>query len=221
MVPSSDFKTKEGHDGIRCSAKANDGHLYPLKNSLIFIHKPVIYIKNKDIKYVEFSRVDMHRNSNWRSFDIEIARISSETDQSQKINFVGIDKEDYQLLVDYLKARGIKMKIYDNVTNQHMSMEDFNQGEFAQDEGPKKSSNRRAAPEESKGLPDNYDSDEEDDDFDADAQEEGEDSGDESAEEGSDDEDMDEVSDSEIKELKKEQKKQQEKGLGRGQRRKK
>lgn len=94
VISSNDFKTKEGHDGIRCSAKANDGHLFPLKNSLIFIHKPVIYIRNKDIKYVEFSRVDIHRNSNWRSFDIEIARIDGAAD-SGKVNFVGIDKEEY------------------------------------------------------------------------------------------------------------------------------
>jgi len=102
VIPSDDFKTKENHDGIRCSAKANDGHLYPLKNSLIFIHKPVIYIRNKDIKYVEFSRVDLHRNSNWRSFDIEISRIESSTSESGKVNFVGLDKEEYELMVQYL-----------------------------------------------------------------------------------------------------------------------
>ena len=133
VIPSDDFKTKEGHDGIRCSAKANDGHLYPLKNSLIFIHKPVIYVRNKDIKYIEFSRVELYRNSNWRSFDIEIVRVAGEQ-ESTKINLIGIDKDEYQLLVEHLRTKNIKMKIYDNVTNEHMAMEDF-----MQEEVPKKS----------------------------------------------------------------------------------
>jgi len=215
IVPSNDFKTKEGHDGIRCSAKANDGHLYPLKNSLIFIHKPVFYIKNKEIKYVEFSRVDMHRNNNWRSFDIEIARISSEG-ESSKISFVGIDKEEYGLIVQYLKTRNIKMKIFDNVTNQHLSMEEFMHGEVKEQARP--SSNRRhASGQEAQALPDDYDSDEDDDSFDA--EKGGEDGEDESQDEsGEDDQDMDAVSESEMKELKKEAKKQE--GMGKGQRKK-
>jgi hypothetical protein len=28
-----------------------------LKSSLIFIQKPILYIKHKDIKYIEFSRI--------------------------------------------------------------------------------------------------------------------------------------------------------------------
>ena len=30
---------------LKCSIKANEGMLFPLKSSLIFVHKPVIHIK--------------------------------------------------------------------------------------------------------------------------------------------------------------------------------
>jgi len=167
---------------------------------------------NKDIKYIEFSRVELYRNSNWRSFDIEIVRVAGEQ-ESTKINLIGIDKDEYQLLVEHLRTKNIKMKIYDNVTNEHMAMEDF-----MQEEVPKKS-RREINDEAVKELPDNYDSEEEDDDFNAGPQEEGEDDDEESEEEGSD-EQMEEMSDGEKKEVKKENKKQQE-NLGKGQRLKK
>lgn len=53
LIPG-DFRSAKGEDAIKCSVKASDGHLYPLKSSLIFIHKPVIYIKHSEIKFVEF-----------------------------------------------------------------------------------------------------------------------------------------------------------------------
>ena len=56
LIPG-DFRTNKGEEALKCSVKASDGHLYPLKSSLIFIHKPVIYIKLSEIKFVEFSRI--------------------------------------------------------------------------------------------------------------------------------------------------------------------
>lgn len=56
LIPS-EFKSSKKDDAIKCSVKASDGYLYPLKTSVIFIHKPVIYLKHSEIKYVEFSRV--------------------------------------------------------------------------------------------------------------------------------------------------------------------
>lgn len=56
LIPG-DFRTNKEEEALKCSVKASDGHLYPLKSSLIFIHKPVIYIKLSEIKFVEFSRI--------------------------------------------------------------------------------------------------------------------------------------------------------------------
>lgn len=43
---------------VRCSIKANEGLLYPLAKSFIFIHKPTIIIKFEDILQVEFRRYE-------------------------------------------------------------------------------------------------------------------------------------------------------------------
>jgi hypothetical protein len=86
-----------------------------------------MFIKKSEIKYVEFSRVDLNRSSNWRSFDIEIVRMK----EDQKLSFLGIDKDEYQILVNYFRAKEIKMRIFDNVTHEHMEMEDVQGGAFA------------------------------------------------------------------------------------------
>jgi structure-specific recognition protein 1 len=56
LIPG-DFRSHKNNNALKCSVKASDGYLYPLKNSLIFIHKPVIFIKLQEIKFVELSRV--------------------------------------------------------------------------------------------------------------------------------------------------------------------
>ena len=56
LIPG-DFRSSKEDEAIKCSVKASDGYLYPLKSSLIFIHKPVHYIKFSEIKYIEFQRL--------------------------------------------------------------------------------------------------------------------------------------------------------------------
>lgn len=56
IVPSG-FSSHKNEKALKCSIKANEGLLFPLKKSLIFIHKPVSYIKISDISYIELSRV--------------------------------------------------------------------------------------------------------------------------------------------------------------------
>lgn len=56
IVTPGDFRSAMDMNAmaIRCSVKVSEGYLYPLKSSLIFIQKPIIYIKHKDIMYIEF-----------------------------------------------------------------------------------------------------------------------------------------------------------------------
>ena len=59
VITPGDFRSAlDGKSqAIRCSVKVSEGYLYPLKSSLIFIQKPIIYIKHKEVMYVEFQRV--------------------------------------------------------------------------------------------------------------------------------------------------------------------
>ena len=56
IVPDG-FKAHKGAAAIKCSAKAQDGYLFPLTKSLLFIHKPVSYTEHKDISHIELARI--------------------------------------------------------------------------------------------------------------------------------------------------------------------
>ena len=79
LIPG-DFRSAKGEESIKCSVKAYDGFIYPLKSSLIFIHKPVVYIKLSEIKFVEFSRLGQIGGSSVpsRSFDMIITKMKDD-----------------------------------------------------------------------------------------------------------------------------------------------
>lgn len=62
FIPKQFVSARDAHC-IRCSIKANDGLLYPLAKSFIFINKPTVIIKFEDIDYVEFKRYEPTANS--------------------------------------------------------------------------------------------------------------------------------------------------------------
>jgi structure-specific recognition protein 1 len=57
FVPKHFISSRESN-AIKCSLKANDGLLYPLAKSFIFIHKPTVIIKFEDVESIEFQRYD-------------------------------------------------------------------------------------------------------------------------------------------------------------------
>jgi structure-specific recognition protein 1 len=119
LIPG-EFKSSKGDEAIKCSVKASDGFLYPLKSSLIFINKPITYIKLSEIKYVEFSRIGSGGMPSSRSFDLTVAKLTDNIN----ITFAGIDKDEYKNLSAYLKDKNIKMRSVDVETNQHIEMSD-------------------------------------------------------------------------------------------------
>jgi structure-specific recognition protein 1 len=156
LIPG-DFRSAKGEEAIKCSVKASDGYLYPLKSSLIFIHKPVIYIKLSEIKYVEFSRIAQIGGSSLpsRSFDMTFTKLKDDG----QFTFAGIDKEEQKNLTNYLKSKNVKMRTVDVETNQHIDLSD----DEYDDEESKDS--RKLDRGGKGGNNDEYDSEEEDEDF--------------------------------------------------------
>jgi len=192
LIPG-EFKSSKGDEAIKCSVKASDGFLYPLKSSLIFINKPITYIKLSEIKYVEFSRIGSAGMPSSRSFDLTVAKL---TDNST-ITFSGIDKDEYKNLSAYLKDKNIKMRSVDVETNQHIEMSDAGADEDDEDdsEQPRKGASKKALPRAGKqqqvAAMDDDDSDEDDESFKDEGSNDG--SGDEEGgEEEGEDEDADE-----------------------------
>mgnify|MGYP003691653829 CR=1 FL=1 len=102
IVPSG-FKSEKDTDAVKCSSRAQDGYLYPLLKSFLFVHKPVAYIRHDEITYLEFNRISEFAAAG-RSFDITIVTKKS------SFSFTGISKGEYKPLVEYLRTKNIKVR---------------------------------------------------------------------------------------------------------------
>ena len=103
IIPGN-FKSKNESSAIKCSVKANEGHLYPLQKSFIFISKPVIYVKFDEIRYIEFARISEESVSTNRSFDLNICT------KNGNFQFTGVDREEYQIFLEFLQKKKITVR---------------------------------------------------------------------------------------------------------------
>jgi structure-specific recognition protein 1 len=106
VVIPGNFRSSRGGSCIRCSLKASEGYIYPLERGLIFIHKPVVYINLDDISHVEFSRVS-ESSAQQRTFDLTIKK------RNEEIQFLGVEKNELDLLTKYFANKKIKIKSND------------------------------------------------------------------------------------------------------------
>ena len=109
IIVPGEFQSKRGTKAIKCSVRAAEGYLYPLRSSVVFIHKPILYIRHSELKSVEFSRVGQGTTGVSRSFDITLTKLRDDT----QVTFLSIDKEEQKILMDYFKQSGIKTRILD------------------------------------------------------------------------------------------------------------
>ena len=193
LIPG-EFKSFRNDEAVKCSVKASDGYLYPLKSSLVFIHKPVHYIKHQEVKYVEFSRIGgigagMPAS---RSFDMTVTKMDGEA-----VHFAGIDKQEHKNLMAYLKNKGLKMRTVDPDTNRAIDMhseEEEEEEDESEDKGSKPAKRGGAGAED--------DDDDEDDESFKDEEEAGSEAEDDDEEgeedQGEDDDDSDVAMDDEV-----------------------
>ena len=109
IIVPGEFQSSRGTKAIKCSVRAAEGHLYPLRSSVVFIHKPILYIRHSELKSVEFSRVGQGTTGVSRSFDITLTKLRDDT----QVTFLSIDKEEQKVLMAYFKQSGIKTRILD------------------------------------------------------------------------------------------------------------
>lgn len=102
LVPGS-FRSYQGTSCIKCSIKANEGHIYFMEKNIIFVPKPCILIPHEDLTSVTFSRVDGALSS--RTFDISITVRGGTIHQ-----FSNVIKEELSLIEEYLKDKKIKFQ---------------------------------------------------------------------------------------------------------------
>lgn len=117
-IPSEIFKSYHNQSAIKCSMKANEGVLYPLDKSFLFIPKPPTFIPHSEIGSVTFSRVGGNAASASRTFDLKF-NMKSGVDYS----FSSINREEYTNLNEFLQNKKIKTKtMEDESTGRYVEM---------------------------------------------------------------------------------------------------
>ncbi|KAI1313072.1 FACT complex subunit [Mortierella claussenii] len=117
-IPSEFFKSYHSQSAIKCSMKANEGVLYPLDKSFLFIPKPPTFIPHSEIGSVTFSRVGGGAASASRTFDLKF-NMKSGVDYS----FSSINREEYANLNEFLQNKKIKTKsMEDESTGRYVEM---------------------------------------------------------------------------------------------------
>lgn len=100
---------------VKCALRANEGHLYPLEKSFVFIHKPPVFIKFEEVHSVEFQRYAGGQGST-RNFDLCVTLEKSAGDTSAKeYIFSGIDRSDFNSLYGFLSGKKIRIVNTDEV----------------------------------------------------------------------------------------------------------
>lgn len=101
IQPGNHFKSTQGQPCIKANLKAQPGWLYLLKQSIIFIPKPVLYFRVEDVMAVDFHRI----TPNGKQFDLKVTI----KEEKKEVEFMGIEKPELDALVDYFKARQVKV----------------------------------------------------------------------------------------------------------------
>ncbi|KAI9695161.1 MAG: FACT complex subunit [Bogoriella megaspora] len=105
FTPSKDFISHHNHSGVKCSIKANEGHLFCLDKSFMFVPKPATYISFDNIASITMSRVGGAVSAS-RTFDIAITMKNGAAEHQ----FSNINREEQQPLEDFFRVKGIKTK---------------------------------------------------------------------------------------------------------------
>ena len=157
FVPKN-FKSDRDAQAVRCSVKANEGLLFPLEKSFIFINKPTFIIHFSDIESVEFQRYQNGMSAT-RNFDLAITvresavagiRVSGAAHSGREYTFSSIDRSEYNNLYDFLESKKLPIQT-PKVEKSAISFSELSDGEGGGGIGDM----------------DSMDSEEEDDDYEA------------------------------------------------------
>ncbi|KAK3109672.1 FACT complex subunit, partial [Teratosphaeriaceae sp. CCFEE 6253] len=99
------FVSHHQQSGVKCSIKANEGHLYCLDRAFLFVPKPATYISFENCSVVVMSRVGGAISAS-RTFDITVT-LKSGAGEHQ---FSNINREEQGPLEAFFQAKGIKFR---------------------------------------------------------------------------------------------------------------
>lgn len=122
VTPSKDFSSHHQQSGVKCSIKANEGHLFCLDKSFMFVPKPATYISFDTISVIVLSRIGGAISAS-RTFDITITTKNAGVEhQFSNINryvihtpnpYAGANavyREEQKPLEDFFAAKNLKIR---------------------------------------------------------------------------------------------------------------
>lgn len=101
VAPASELKTTNGHSCVKAAYKAESGHLFPMKKSMLFVTKPVVWLRYDDIDRIEIVK----GISRARSFDIVVHKTTTE-----EVEFKQIEGPDKDALIKFFRSVGVKLE---------------------------------------------------------------------------------------------------------------
>jgi structure-specific recognition protein 1 len=182
LIGAGKFTSFTNDNAIKCSMKANEGHLFFLEKSLFFLHKPALYMRHEEIKSFKFARTD-NRAGGSRYFDLLVL-----LKNGKSWTFSNINKNEQDNLITFINNKGLHIE---NL-NEMQEAKEAQTSNYADIMGDDDSE------DDEDFVADAHDSDEDDREF-----EEFTTKGGDKKEDDEDDEEVTEVSESKPKESKK------------------
>ena len=158
------FRSARGDSCVRCAVGNQEGLLYVLDKSFMFVNKPAMHLRFDDVEHVDLDRTseDVNRRA-LKSWDLTVALKGGASH-----TFANVEKNDYEPMVAFLKQCKVKLIGAQDPQEQMaaaMDMDDDDDDD--EDEGSSEDEDfDGAAPQES--------SSEDDDDSDGEGVDEGE-----------------------------------------------
>ncbi|KAF2756321.1 SSrecog-domain-containing protein [Pseudovirgaria hyperparasitica] len=105
VQPSREFTSYHSQSGVKCSIKANEGFIFCLDRSFMFVPKPATYIAFDNIQTITMSRVGGAVSAS-RTFDLLITMKNG----AQEHQFSNINREEQNALESFFRAKNLKTK---------------------------------------------------------------------------------------------------------------
>ncbi|KAI9817836.1 MAG: FACT complex subunit [Pycnora praestabilis] len=102
---SANTSSHHQQSGVKCSIKANEGHLFCLDKSFMFVPKPATYISFDNISSITMSRVGGAISAS-RTFDITVTLKGGQGEHQ----FSNINREEQQPLEEFFKIKNLRTK---------------------------------------------------------------------------------------------------------------
>ena len=150
------FRSARGDSCVRCAVGNQEGLLYVLDKSFMFVNKPAMHLRFEEIEHVDLDRTseDVNRRA-LKSWDLTVALKGGASH-----TFANVEKNDYEPMVAFLKSCKIKLVGAHDPEEQKAAAMDMDDDDDEGDEGTSEDEDfDGAAPQESSSEDDDSDDD--------------------------------------------------------------